>query len=74
MADAYEPDPRQRRRAIRALERRFGKSVMPYRFGPSLRTGWPNAFRCTDVESGSWIECRWSLGRLVVLTEHDGES
>ena len=58
------------RRAIRALERRFGQSIMPYAFTYRRQTG---AYRVTDGESGSWLEFQLSsTGRLIVTAEYDG--
>jgi hypothetical protein len=56
-----------KRRAVRALERRFGASLMPYAFRPE-----DGAWRVVDVESGSWIHFTFARNRLVVLCEHDG--
>ncbi len=63
------------KRLARALERRFGRSVMPYSFR-STNAGWmrPEIIRCTDTETGSWIEGCIRTGTSIfhVVAEHDG--
>ena len=63
--------PDDRKRSLQAaLERRFGLSLIQCRF---TYLG-PGHWRCTDDESKSWIEGRWSseFGRLIVVAEHNG--
>ncbi len=57
-------------KAIRAIERRFGKSINPYLFTFSSL----GVIRCTDTETGSWIEYSrpFTGGRLKIVAEHDG--
>ena len=57
-----------RRRAIAALERRFGQSMLPYTF----RRAAPHRWRVRDEESGSFIDFDFRANRLTVLDEHDG--
>lgn len=56
------------RRLVRALERRFGQSTMPYVIKPV-----PNGsgFRCLDQETGSYIDALVRGRRLSVLKEYD---
>lgn len=56
-----------RKKAIVALERRFGQSMLPY----SFRRLAPHRWRVRDDESGSHIEFDFRAGRLVVLAERD---
>lgn len=59
----------QRKCLTRAIERRFGASVMPYQFTSVSE----HVVRATDTESGSWIEGDFSSSRLRVIALHDGE-
>jgi hypothetical protein len=60
------------RKARRALERRFGQSVLPYRFAriPGSRL----VIRCTDDESGSWVDVDFTGPRARVVAEWDAAS
>jgi hypothetical protein len=63
--------PAQCRKARRALERRFGASTMPYAF--KRRPLVALVIRCTDTESGSWVEMDFSRrGPARVVAEFDG--
>jgi len=68
-----ELDPHKQQAMIKALEKRFGKSTMPYAFKPE-----PNfpgeQWRCTDVESGSYIIARTPAWRICVMRAHDGQA
>jgi hypothetical protein len=58
------------RKFRRAIERRFQPSLLPY----TVRRIGDNVFRCTDHETGSWVEGAISFGRdrrLHVIREHD---
>lgn len=64
-----------RTKLTQAIERRFGKSTMPYTFGPArcMNNPHPGMLRITDTETGSWVE-GWITEpshRFVVLAEHD---
>lgn len=63
---------------IRALEKRFGRSIMPYRFEPeafwSGTERQSDLWRCTDTESGSYIVARTAAWRIYVVRDHDGQA
>lgn len=54
-------------KAVLALERRFGRSLMPYDF---LEVE-PGRLRVTDTESGSWIEVDYRAWRIRVVDAYD---
>jgi len=56
-----------KQKAVRAIERRFGQSIMPYAFKEK-----DGAFFCRDTETGSWIFFTFVRNRLKVLNERDG--
>ena len=59
-----------RKKAIKALEARFGQSIMPYEF--KRVKGHKHSWRVTDTESGSMIEFQFRGERLTVIEERDG--
>lgn len=67
----YTGHPVEQAKITRALVRRFGVSMMPYAFRETQEHS-RRVVRCTDVETGSWIDVYFSLGRLRVIGEHDG--
>jgi hypothetical protein len=72
MTQSRQPTDREQRALTRAIERRFGKSLIPYRFqylGTSIAEG--AHWRVTDLESGSYVQGVFHLGRLHVRKHHD---
>lgn len=69
-AAAHGLDESQEKRAIRALERRFGQSMLPYRIARKAQNGW----LITDDENGASLTFGFRGARLVVRSEHPGIS
>lgn len=68
-----QPTAREQRSLVRALERRFGQSVMPYTFKlVGSVPAYGDLWRIIDVETGSCVESTFYCGRLQVHREHDG--
>jgi len=74
-------DPKTEKALIRMLERRFGRSMLPYCIKPVKFGGFTDAvWRCRDTETGSFVIARYSSPHingkryLYVLQEHDGSA
>lgn len=58
-------------KAKRALERRFGQSVLNIEFRNATEHYKPGCIRAVDSETGSWIEGVMTGKRFRVYAEHD---
>jgi hypothetical protein len=63
----------EKRRLYRALERRFGASIMPLQISPEAGAVDPYRYRVTDTESGAVIIATFAGPRLRVITERAGD-
>lgn len=69
--------PWKRPRLERALERRFGKSMLHYEIVQepdelSFQCKALDRWRCSDPETGSFIIGKFEGDRLRIIAEHDG--
>lgn len=59
----------EKRKAIRAIERRFGKSVLPYTF--RRHPGGLGLWQITDQENGCYLVFAVNGNRISIRIEHD---
>jgi hypothetical protein len=60
-------EPKLRKRIESALERRYGKSLLPLSITPDAEH--PSRYDCTDRETGAFIKVAINAGRIRVLGE-----
>jgi hypothetical protein len=63
-----------RRRAKRAFERRFGKSMLPLKATRFKHDNGAECVRIFDPETGSWAEYNIAWPRVGRMREHDAEN